>query len=239
MPIAAVINGSLFAIHSDNLNTPRRLSNTSTLAVWQWKYSAFGDEAPTIAANRFADLNVNPNSGTATVASVSFNLRYPGQYADAESGLSYNYFRSYDSGSGRYTQADPVGLDGGWNRFGYVYGNPLKFADPLGLQKTADEMLGPDSKDQAISPDYPVTPRRPSPPPMPPPPPTPPEGGEPWPGADDWRGQCIRLYTQCQNQNWGGDCGACLNKCTAQQEWPFSGPGACRPRRNQNMCSAF
>lgn len=134
MPIAAVINGALFAVHTDNLNTPRRLSNTSTVAVWQWKYSAFGDEQPTIAANRFADLTTNPNPGTTTVASATFNLRYPGQYADAESGLSYNYFRSYDSGSGRYTQADPIGLEGGWNRFGYVDGNPLSMIDPKGLQ---------------------------------------------------------------------------------------------------------
>jgi RHS repeat-associated protein len=78
-------------------------------------------------------LTLNPNPGTTTVASVTFNLRYPGQYADAESGLNYNYFRSYDSGSGRYTQADPIGLDGGWNRFGYAGGNALGATDPVGL----------------------------------------------------------------------------------------------------------
>ncbi|MDZ7864373.1 RHS repeat-associated core domain-containing protein [Acidovorax sp.] len=45
----------------------------------------------------------------------------------------YNYFRSYSAERGRYTQADPIGLDGGFNRFGYVEGNPLRNADPTGL----------------------------------------------------------------------------------------------------------
>jgi RHS repeat-associated protein len=53
--------------------------------------------------------------------------------ADGETGLSYNYFRSYDSRTGRYTQADPIGLGGGLNRFSYVGGNPLSRIDPLGL----------------------------------------------------------------------------------------------------------
>ena len=48
--------------------------------------------------------------------------------------MFYNYFRSYQPNQGRYTQNDPIGLDGGWNRFGYVGGNPLSFVDPLGLQ---------------------------------------------------------------------------------------------------------
>ena len=70
------------------------------------------------------------------VGTPSFNLRYPGQYFDSESGLNYNYFRTYNPTTGRYTQNDPIGLDGGWNRFGYVEGNPLSFVDPWGLDST-------------------------------------------------------------------------------------------------------
>jgi RHS repeat-associated protein len=64
------------------------------------------------------------------------NQRYPGQYFDEESNLNYNYFRNYSAAMGRYSQPDPIGLDGGMNRFGYVGANPLMFTDPRGLQAT-------------------------------------------------------------------------------------------------------
>ncbi|WP_440534412.1 RHS repeat-associated core domain-containing protein [Variovorax sp. YR566] len=137
MPVAAVIDGTIYAIHSDHLNTPRKLSNADGQAVWQWGYSAFGEDKPTTAKNRFANLDTTPNLGTTSISEVKFNLRYPGQYADEESGLFYNYFRSYRAIDGRYTQGDPIALDGGWNRFGYVDANPLRGTDPFGLANSA------------------------------------------------------------------------------------------------------
>lgn len=65
--------------------------------------------------------------------SLEFNLRYPGMYFDKESGLNYNYYRSYSAERGRYTQPDLIGLNGGWNRAGYAEANPLQFTDPQGL----------------------------------------------------------------------------------------------------------
>jgi RHS repeat-associated protein len=66
--------------------------------------------------------------------SASFNLRYPGQYFDKESNLHYNWMRSYRAQDGRYTQADPIDLQGGWNKFAYAYQNPLSYTDTNGLQ---------------------------------------------------------------------------------------------------------
>ncbi|MBV7544645.1 RHS repeat domain-containing protein, partial [Acidovorax sp. sic0104] len=136
MPIAAVIKGQTYAIHSDHLNTPRKLTQADGQAVWQWEYSAFGDEQPTTAAKRFTSETTTPTTGATSVPEVTFNLRYPGQYFDAETKLHYNYFRSYDSRTGRYMQGDPIGLSGGFNRFGYAGGNPIRFSDQYGLQAT-------------------------------------------------------------------------------------------------------
>jgi len=64
---------------------------------------------------------------------LAFTSLATAMYFDGESGLNYNYHRSYRPSDGRYTQPDPTGLDGGWNQFGYVDGNPLMFMDPEGL----------------------------------------------------------------------------------------------------------
>ena len=111
----------VFYIHSDQLNTPRVVSDENRKMVWQWSGDRFG-----------ADMaNTLPGGNGAAFV---FNLRFPGQYYDAETGLHYNYFRDYDPQTGRYIQSDPIGLGGGINTYGYVFGNPLSYNDPTGLQ---------------------------------------------------------------------------------------------------------
>jgi RHS repeat-associated protein len=63
----------------------------------------------------------------------SFDLRFPGQYYDVETGLNYNSQRDYDPGTGRYVESDPTGLHGGINTYSYAGLSPLMLIDPLGL----------------------------------------------------------------------------------------------------------
>ncbi|WP_284429538.1 RHS repeat-associated core domain-containing protein, partial [Acidovorax sp. SUPP950] len=92
--------------------------------------TGFGEANPTTGATGYAQSG----QGSAAYAeAIKFDLRYPGQVLDEETGLAYNLNRYYDREGGRYFQADPIGLEGGWNRFAYVSGNPLAWTDPKGL----------------------------------------------------------------------------------------------------------
>ena len=73
-----------------------------------------------------------PDENPSSLGMFEFPLRFPGQYADKETNLYYNYFRDYDPYLGRYAESDPIGLRGGLNTYGYVAGSPLSSIDPRG-----------------------------------------------------------------------------------------------------------
>jgi RHS repeat-associated protein len=79
-----------------------------------------------------------PNNNPSGLGAFEFNLRFPGQYFDRETNLAYNFFRDYDSTTGRYVQSDPIGLYGGLNTYLYVSGKPNQHADPTGLVMPGD-----------------------------------------------------------------------------------------------------
>jgi len=106
-------------VHTDGLNTPRAVTDGSGAVQWQWPYQSnpFGEKQPT-SSNGF-----------------TYNLRFAGQYYDAESNLAYNVNRTYEAATGRYLQSDPTGLAGGLGLYTYVSNSPLLMVDPFGLQE--------------------------------------------------------------------------------------------------------
>jgi RHS repeat-associated protein len=90
--------------------------------VWRW------DQAEPFGVNV-------PDENPSGLGAFEFPMRFPGQYADRETNLAYNYFRDYDASLGRYAQSDPIGLGGGNNTYAYVSSSPLSFIDAFGLQR--------------------------------------------------------------------------------------------------------
>jgi RHS repeat-associated protein len=81
--------------------------------------------------------------GTAYWTSAVTPLRFPGQYADDETGLHYNHYRYYDPATGRYLTPDPLGLAAAANPHTYVP-NPTALIDPHGLMQA--EGCGPPAR---------------------------------------------------------------------------------------------
>ena len=107
MPVAVVNPEGMYNIHVDHLNTPRYITDQASTLVWKWDGKPFGDT--------LADDDPDGDGQRFT-----YNVRFPGQYYDQETGLHYNYFRDYDPSTGRYIESDPIGLDGGLNTYAYV-----------------------------------------------------------------------------------------------------------------------
>lgn len=89
------------------------MTDSSGTVVWSADYKPFGE-------------------ATVTISTITNNLRFPGQYYDAETGLNYNYYRDYNPVIGRYVEADRIGLRGGMNLYVYVSNRPTIYIDPMG-----------------------------------------------------------------------------------------------------------
>ncbi|WP_183132397.1 RHS repeat-associated core domain-containing protein, partial [Pseudomonas coronafaciens] len=103
----------VYYFHTDQIGTPLEMTDAEGQIVWQAKYRAWG---------AVEKLVVNE---------VEQNLRFQGQYFDAETGLHYNTFRYYDPEIGRFITQDPIGLLGGFNLYQYAP-NSVAWVDPWG-----------------------------------------------------------------------------------------------------------
>ena len=82
--------------------------------VWQATYKAWGEIE------------------TCHTQAIEQNLRFQGQYFDAETGLHYNTFRYYDPVVGRFVGQDPIGL-GGWFQSIRICTKPIEMVRSIGV----------------------------------------------------------------------------------------------------------
>jgi RHS repeat-associated protein len=65
---------------------------------------------------------------------------FTGKERDVETGNDYFNARCYNSATGRFLSPDPLMASGhvsnpqSWNRYAYVFNNPLRFVDPTGME---------------------------------------------------------------------------------------------------------
>jgi len=128
LPVAVVDNvvtggvttSTVNYVTADQLGTPRAVSNSAGALIWAWAYQGnpFGEQQPT------------------STTGYVLNLRFPGQYYDAESRTNYNVRRNYEPVLGRYQQSDPMGLAAGISTYVYASGNPMVRKDLSGLSDT-------------------------------------------------------------------------------------------------------
>jgi RHS repeat-associated protein len=113
-PIAMLTGSTFTYLHGNNLGTPYAATSSTQAVVWKGNYWPWGE--------------VYGSTGSFVV-----NLRFPGQYYDAETGFNHNVHRDYIPTLGRYIESDPIGLAGGLNTYLYVAARPMNLTDPLGL----------------------------------------------------------------------------------------------------------
>ena len=111
-PIAVIEGGVISYIRADHIGRPVLATNTAGVKVWTASYLPFGEVRTTTG---------NP-----------IEARFPGQWFQSESGLHQNWMRDYDPTTGRYIEADPLGLTAGSSLYGYALQNPARFSDPRG-----------------------------------------------------------------------------------------------------------
>ncbi|MEZ5886873.1 MAG: RHS repeat-associated core domain-containing protein [Paracoccaceae bacterium] len=114
MPIAVVEGGQVYLVRVDHIGRSVFATTLAGTVVWSASYLPFG--------------GVHVSTGTPMA------LRFPGQWFQMESGLHQNWMRDYDPTTGRYIEADPLGLVDGASVYGYARQSPLRWIDPTGLR---------------------------------------------------------------------------------------------------------
>jgi RHS repeat-associated protein len=126
-------------ITTDMLGTPRVLTSGSGQVRERHDYLPFGEEIPAVYSNRSNVAGYGPDT---------LRQKFTQKERDIETGLDYFLARYHASTQGRFTSPDPynpivdtdkeedfnehLGQPQNWNKYVYVWNNPLRYTDPNG-----------------------------------------------------------------------------------------------------------
>jgi RHS repeat-associated protein len=115
VPEYLVQGTSTYRLITDQVGSVRLVVNTSTGAV-----------AQRIDYDEFGNVLSDTAPGTQPFG-------FAGGLRDLDTGLTRFGARDYDPVTGRWTEKDPVGFEGGLNFYEYAANDPINFVDPTGL----------------------------------------------------------------------------------------------------------
>jgi len=107
-------NGTWRHYFQDNIGSTRRLRDSSKGSLAYYEYEPYGGEYTKYGTD-------------------STRYKFTGKEWDATAQLDYFPFRYYSPSVARWMTRDPLGLSQGPNLYAYVYSNPARYVDPLGL----------------------------------------------------------------------------------------------------------
>jgi RHS repeat-associated protein len=93
------------------------------------------DMARVISYEEYLPFGATSYQATAKgIRAAAKRYRFTGQERDEETGLNYHHVRYYATWLGRWTAADPIGVEGDVNLYAYVHNSPLNSIDPSGTE---------------------------------------------------------------------------------------------------------
>jgi RHS repeat-associated protein len=125
--------------HQNTLASVFALTTSAGTIAEGYQYDAYGKIIifeP--GSNGVVDFGGDDIVSSGRGASPLGTYSYTGRRWDAESGLVYYRYRTYDPGAGRFLGRDP--MPAAEKLYEYVRGNPVMWGDPLGLQDTGTKV---------------------------------------------------------------------------------------------------
>ncbi len=114
---------ALYSVHSDRMMAPQVVTDSAGNTKWSALLTPWGD------------------TRTLTSSGVTLNIRYPGQYFDAETGCIQNGQRELIPQWGRFMEEDPLGQAADENIRAYVSNRPTAYVDPSGMDEETPNLL--------------------------------------------------------------------------------------------------